>query len=169
MTPGHSNVSGSLRAGPTGCVVRIDGTYATDAVDLWSALTEPERLARWLARVDGELRLGGEFDAHLIDNGERAVGRVVVCEPPRRLHLTWCTGDDEESVIAVELVTEGNRTRLVLEERGVPRDETAGYGAGWQAHAEALGAHLAGVQPPDWATRWAELLPVYRDRAKELP
>ncbi|WP_344151009.1 SRPBCC domain-containing protein [Nocardioides koreensis] len=32
--------------------------------DLWSALTDPSRLARWLGEVEGDLRPGGELRAH---------------------------------------------------------------------------------------------------------
>ena len=42
-----------------GCEDRFD----TDIDDLWSALTDPPRLARWIGEVEGDLRLGGEFRA----------------------------------------------------------------------------------------------------------
>lgn len=168
MTAQSIEIVGRLLTDAERIVVRLEGVYDTDATDLWSALTEPERLSRWLARVDGDLRLGGTFAAFLDDNGERAVGEVVVCEPPRRLHVSWRTSDDEETVVAVELVAEGDRTRLVLEERGVAGSRAAGYGAGWHAHIEALGALLSGQQKGDWSSRWAELLPAYRAQAKAL-
>jgi uncharacterized protein YndB with AHSA1/START domain len=34
----------------------FERVYDTDAADLWAAVTEPDRLARWLAPVDGDLR-----------------------------------------------------------------------------------------------------------------
>jgi uncharacterized protein YndB with AHSA1/START domain len=37
-------------------VVRIEDRYATDINDLLSALTDPERLARWHGQVEGDLR-----------------------------------------------------------------------------------------------------------------
>jgi hypothetical protein len=33
---------------------------------------------------------------------------------------------------------------------------------------EDLAAHLTGVDPADWRTRWAELTPAYRDLAGGL-
>ena len=39
--------------------VRVEDLYDTDIGDLWDACTAPERLARWIARVDGDLRVGG--------------------------------------------------------------------------------------------------------------
>jgi uncharacterized protein YndB with AHSA1/START domain len=56
MTPQHTEtgtVVGSLRAVNGKAVVRMEDDFGTDAEDLWSALTDPQRLARWVARVDG--------------------------------------------------------------------------------------------------------------------
>lgn len=167
MTSENTHVVGTLRTHAGRVVVRLEGIYDTDATDLWSALTEPERLSRWLAQVEGDLRLGGTFSA-FVANGERADGTIVVCEPPRRLHVTWRVGDDEETLIAVELVADGDRTRLVLEERGVLASDAAGYGAGWHAFVEALGAHVAGEMVTDWQQRWNELLPAYQEQADAL-
>ena len=41
----------------------MEGRYDTDIDDLWSALTDPQRLARWIAEVEGDLHLGGVFRA----------------------------------------------------------------------------------------------------------
>ena len=56
----------------------------------------------------------------------------------------------------------------MIEERGLPVDSLPAYGAGWQAHVEDLAAHLAGREPADWRTRWAELAPAYREQPVEL-
>jgi len=168
VTTQNIEVIGRLLTNADRVVVQLEGIYDTDITDLWSALTEPHRLARWLARVEGDLRLGGNFSAYLDATDEHAAGEVVVCEPPRRLHVTWRSDDVEETAIAVELTEDGDRTRLVLEERGVQREQAAGYGAGWQAHVEALGAHLAGEQAADWRSRWTELLPAYQEQAEGL-
>lgn len=162
MTAQNIEIVGRLLFDAGRAVVRLEGIYDTDVADLWSALTEPPRLARWLARVEGDLRPGGTFRAYLDATDERAAGEVIVCEPPYRMHVTWRSGDGEETMLSVELTADGDRTRLVLEERGVSEEQAAGYGAGWQAHVEALGAHLAGERPPDWRGRWTELLPTYR-------
>lgn len=158
---------GSLRAVDGKAVVRMEDRFSTDIDDLWSAVTDPERLARWIAAVDGDLRLGGEFRARFT-SGWEGPGRVDVCEPPRRLLVTLSPGQDDQTVIEVEIVPDDDQTRLVLEERGLPLDEVAGHGAGWQAHVEDLGAHLAGQPASTWRTRWAELTPAYRDQARSL-
>ena len=161
-------VVGTLRAVDGSGVVRMEDRYDTDIDDLWSALTDPPRLARWLADIEGDLRVGGEFHASFT-SGWEGPGRVDVCEPPRHLRVTMAPGQgDGETVIEAELVSTGDQTRLVIEERGLPLDELATHGAGWQAHVEDLAAHLAGRQRVDWRTRWTELTPSYRERADDL-
>lgn len=156
----NTRIAGTLQSVDGKGVVRMEGRYDTDIDDLWSALTDAQRVARWIVQVEGDLRLGGEFHA-TFTSGWEGPGRVDVCEPPRRLLVTMAPGREDETVIAAELVADGNQTSLVLEERGLPPDELAAHGAGWQAHVEDLAAHLAGRERTDWGVRWAELTPSY--------
>ena len=140
--------------------------FDTDIDDLWSALTDPRRLARWMGEVEGDLRLGGEFRARFFASGWEGTGRVEACEPPRRLLLqTMQPGQQREHFIEVTLAADGDRTILVWEERGMPLDLLAAYGAGIQVHVEDLAAHLAGRERCDADARWNELLPAYQDLA----
>jgi len=52
-TDGATRIVGSLRAADGKGVVRIEDRYDTDIEDLWSALTDPARLARWYGVVEG--------------------------------------------------------------------------------------------------------------------
>ena len=170
--PASGRILGSLRAKDGKGVVRMEDRYDTDIDDLWSALTEPRRLTRWYGEVEGDLRLGGEFHAHVTGAGERT-GRVDACEPPRRLLLTMRDpdpqpGQPEETVIEAQLTADGDQTILVVEDRGMPLDLLAAYGAGVQIHVENLAAHLAGRERGDDEARWGELLPAYQDLAANI-
>jgi len=145
----------------------MEEVYDTSPADLWSAVTDPERLARWVAEVTGDLRAGGDFHARFT-SGWDGPGRVDVCDPPRRLLATMSPGTADETVIEATLADEGGGTRLVIEERGIPLAEIAEHGAGWQAHVEDLAAHLAGLDAGDWRERWVELGPAYSDSAAAL-
>jgi uncharacterized protein YndB with AHSA1/START domain len=158
--PANARIVGSLRSEDGKGVVRVEDRYDTDIDDLWSALTEPARLARWLVEVEGDLRLGGDFHASFT-SGWEGPGQVSECDAPRRLLLTMNPGHEEQTVIEAVLTPEGDRTYLVIEERGLPIGEVAAHGAGWQAHVEDLGAHLAGRDRGDWHHRWTELIPTY--------
>ena len=143
--------------------VRVEDVYDTDVADLWSAITEPGRLERWIAKVEGDLRIGGIVQARFTSTWE-GPGRIDVCDPPNHLVLTMEPGTDDEAVIEAVLTEVGERTRLVIEERGLPLDVLYAHGAGWQAHIEDLGRYLAGDQS-NWKARWAELTPAYQSLA----
>jgi uncharacterized protein YndB with AHSA1/START domain len=163
---GGAPILGSLRSADGKGVVRVEDRFDADADDLWSALTDPGRLARWMGEVEGDLRLGGEFRARFFSSGWEGTGRVEACEPPRRLLLlTAQPGQTHEHFIEVTLAADGNQTALAWEERGMPVDYLAAYGAGIQVHVEDLAAHLAGRERCDADARWNELIPAYQDLA----
>ena len=173
-TPG-TRILGSLRSADGKGVVRIEDRYDTDIDDLWSALTDPGRLARWYGRVEGDLRPAGAFHLYVEDAGMHVTGRVEACEPPRRLRVTTRETDESyvpgngvppfDEVIEAKLTADGGQTILVIEVLGMPLDKIAFYGAGWQIHAETLAAFLAGRERGDTGPRWDVLVPPYLDLA----
>lgn len=154
--------------------VRVEDVYDTDIDDLWRACTQPERLARWIAQVSGDLRPGGTVQAVFTSSW---AGPAVIesCEAPHHLLLTTEPGTAETTQIEAWLTAQGPRTRLVVEERGLPVDQLPFYGAGWQVHLDDLGRSLALDGPvhtdgwsvdaaaPDWHRRWTELTPRYAE------
>jgi uncharacterized protein YndB with AHSA1/START domain len=174
-TPTGARILGSLRSADGKGVVRIADRFDTAIDDLWSAITDPERIARWYGRVEGDLAPGGEFRLFVDDADSDHVGRVEECEPPRRLRVTTRETDDSyqrgkgvppyDEVLEATLTADGNQTVLVIEVRGMPLDVVAYYGAGWQIHAENLAGYLAGRERGDTQARWAELVPLYQERA----
>jgi len=162
-------IVGTLRTGDGKGVVRMEDRFDTDIDDLWSALTDPGRLARWLGEFEGDLRLGGNFRARFFASGWEGTGRVEACEPPR--HLLVMTKDDgqsDEHAIEARLTADGDHTVLILEERGMPVNLLAAYGAGIQVHIEDLAAHIAGQERCDAEARWVELQPAYEALASKL-
>src|SRR5262245_45723018 len=166
-------ILGSLRSAEGKGVVRMKDRFETSIDDLWSALTDPRRLAGWFAEVEGDLRPAGEFRARSFRSGE-ATGRVDVCEPPRRLLLTLRDADPqpgqpEEEVIEITLAADADQTDLVWEERGMPLNLLAAYGAGVQLHVEDLADHIAGRERrDDTDVRWKELVPAYEALANKI-
>jgi uncharacterized protein YndB with AHSA1/START domain len=139
--------------------VRVEDVFDTGIEDLWEACTTPDRLARWIAEVSGDLRVGGMLEATFTSSWSGS-GRIDVCDRPHHLLLTTEPGTDDQAEIEAWLTAEGDRTRLVVEERGLPVDRLHLHGAGWQAHLEDLGRALAG-RSSVWKARWTELVPVY--------
>jgi uncharacterized protein YndB with AHSA1/START domain len=173
-----TRILGSLRSADGTGAVRIEDRYDTDIDDLWSALTDPGRLARWYGQVEGDLRPGGRFHLYVEAAGLDSNGRVEVCEPPRRLLVTTRETDESyrkgngappfDAAIEATLSADGDQTVLVIEVRGVPLDKIAFYGVGWQINAENLAAYLAGRQHGGTEARWDELVPPYQDLAAHI-
>ena len=175
---GGGRILGSLRSADGHGVVRIEDRFATDIDNLWSALTDPGRLARWHGQVEGDLRPGGAFHLYLESDDWDGTGRVEACEPPRRLLVTSRESDESwrkgqgaqpfDETIEATLTADGDQTVLVIEVQGLPLDTIAFYGAGWQIHAENLAAYLAGSERGDIEARWDELVPAYQDLAAKV-
>ena len=173
-----TDILGTLRTTDGAGVVRIERRYPTVVDDLWSALTDPERLARWYGRVEGDLRLGGDIRVHLDGADLDSVGRIEACQAPRHLLVTTREtdasrergrgGDPFVQTNEATLTAVGTGTVLVLEIRGLPRSALGAYGAGWQIHTESLAAYLAGHDAIDNGTLWTQLLEPYEAMAAAL-
>ena len=86
--------------------------------EVWSALTDPERLEEWFANdVELELEPGGEGTFRW-DDGEERHAVVEEVDPERRFTFTW----DDEGRVEIELEEIDGGTRVLV-------TETAG--AGW--------------------------------------
>jgi uncharacterized protein YndB with AHSA1/START domain len=169
---GEDRILGSLQVAGGEGVVRMEDRFDTRIDDVWSALTDPDRLTQWLGDVEGDLRVGGEFRAHFSATGWRGTGRVEACESPRHLLLTMRDADPqpgqpEQGTTEVTLTADGDGTIVVWEERGMPANLVAAYGAGVQMHVEDLAAHLAGRERVQ-AGRFDELYPAYQSLAADL-
>jgi uncharacterized protein YndB with AHSA1/START domain len=170
--PAGDRILGSLRSEDGEGVVRMEDRLDAGIDDVWSALTDPDRLAHWYGQVEGQLSPGGDFHAHIDLAGDRA-GRVVACEPPQRLLLTMRDpdpqpGQPEQTVIEAQLIAEGSQTRLVWEERGMPVNLLPAYGAGIQIHVEHLADYISGRERRSVETRWNELFPAYNALATNV-
>ena len=139
--------------------VRCEDRFDTDIHDVWSAITDPERVARWIASVTGDFRVGGELRGSFTSGWEGPM-KVEVCDAPNRLRLLSGDGD-EQTVMEAVLTEDGDGTRLVIEDRGLPIGDAPYHAAGWHVHLQDLDTELAsGVREP-WEPRWRELFPAY--------
>jgi len=132
--------------------VTVEREYPATAAELWAALTEPERLARWIGRyeqsADGfRLAMGGPDTDAVVD------GRVLACDPERRLLVTWrfSGAGQVEAPTELEAVIrpagEG-RVLLTLTHRRVQAVTASVYGAGWQDVLTHLARELGAEASP---------------------
>lgn len=157
-------VGESRRDGKMTRIIRASRTYPTSQQDLWSALTEKERICRWFAEVTGDLEAGGRYA--IKDN---AAGKITTCEPPRNLALTWEFSNNVSWVsVTVEVAKGGARLTLEHEMPTDPRSEVhwaiygpGATGVGWDLAFVSLDVHLSGdgQSSLDTGVAWAEGAP----------
>ena len=139
------------------------------------ACTTPERLARWIAEVSGDLGVGETVHAVFTSTwAGRCASRPAT---PRTTCSSRRAGHRRRDAARGVAHHRGTRTRLVVEERGLPRrpapllrSRLAGPPGGprtvagqrGSAHAEGWSAQAAA---PAWQQRWTELTPAYEETA----
>jgi uncharacterized protein YndB with AHSA1/START domain len=128
-------------AGERVCVL-LRRNYDTPIADVWDAVTQPDRIKRWLMPISGELRVGGSFQLE-----GNAGGEILTCEPPRLLRVTF---GDPGSIVEVRLTAQGDGDTVLELEHTVPIEMAqSGAGAlyvgpGWDGALLGLGQHLRG-------------------------
>lgn len=145
-------------AGEPGRSVLLRRTYAADVEDVWDACTNPDRVARWMGPVTGDLRLGGTFQVE-----DNAGGEILECERPRHLRLTWVLGEGMTTDVELRLAPGDAGTVLELEHttpaavldelvRAYGPGGTIGIGGGWDIALVGLDLHLRQVEydPATW-------------------
>lgn len=138
-------------------VVTIKQAYDTDQNDLWDAVTNIERIPRWLMPISGELKVGGTYQLH-----GNANGTILTCDPPKSFTATWEYGGNT-SWIEVNVAGRGaDRAELVIEHIAVVGDEMSlqfgpgAVGIGWDSMVLGLALHLSTREAidPDFGQQW---------------
>ncbi|MGW6173304.1 SRPBCC family protein [Arthrobacter sp. NPDC055138] len=133
------------RDGTRAYIATISRTYPTTTVDLWDAVTTPERIRRWFTPVTGDLRLGGRYQLE-----GNASGEVTACDAPRSFAATWEFGGGI-SWIAVRVDEAEGGAKFTLEHTAHATEgstefwDTYGPGAtgvGWDLGMLGLALHL---------------------------
>jgi len=156
-------LDGSLeRTADGGHIVSFERVMDRPPERIWSTLTEPARLAKWLGDVEVDLRVGGAFVIRFHQPqrpadpapGETAVmtGQITVLEPPRLIEYTWLEGSGmPSSLVRWEIVPLESGCRLKLTHRFPPgcavKDLTSFLG-GWHAFLDAIPSAAEGVFVP---------------------
>jgi uncharacterized protein YndB with AHSA1/START domain len=161
-------IRGSLRLANGAGVVHLEVSLDRNVNDVWSALTDPEDLSQWLGKIDGELRPGGDFSAYFFATGWEGTGHVDACEAPQLLRILTKSEGEPDCIIEITLAADGERSNVVFEDRGLPLEQIAAYGAGDQVLVEDLAAYLDGQDRCDARARWQELHPAYQTLATNL-
>lgn len=159
-----------LRTSGTARAVHLERTYPTTPENLWTAWTDPDRLARWLGTPAGPI-VGAAAPVRIAMGGEDdwVDVQIVRADGPRLLELRWEFAGEPAGLLRIELTPVSERsTLLVLDHDGLT-DSSTGYGAGWQAFLDGpLAALVGGPAGDGWDELFAAAMPAWQERAAAL-
>jgi len=121
---------------------------------VYEYFTKPEAIVRWM----GDYALleptpQGRFTLDV--RGAPVRGRYLELDPPHRLLFSWGYAGSQRlppgaSTVEVRLLADGAGTRVELEHRDLPAEESRGHVSGWTYYLRRLQAAAGGRGPgPD--------------------
>lgn len=132
--------------------VVLTRTFRAPAEDVWAAVTEPDRLARWIGTWTGDPRTGS-VEFRMLFEGEQPAETFAIdaCEPPYRLRITTTSptadGGEESWRLALDLTEEDGTTTLTFAQ-DVPDPAVAdSVGPGWEYYLDRMVAAETGGDP----------------------
>lgn len=126
--------------------------YEAEIADVWDACTNPARLGRWYAPVEGDLRVGGHYT-----QGDFGPGFITRCEAPHVLTVELGGGNPATDQIELRLSEAADGTTVLEFEHATTLDthEIGGeiydavycMGGGYGPRMISLEQHLLGTLP----------------------
>ncbi|HWR86130.1 MAG TPA: SRPBCC family protein [Rhodoglobus sp.] len=153
--------TGTVAAGERGPEVRFTRRFDADIRDVWAALTEPERLVRWIGRWEGDPSTG-TITFFMTAEGDDVAGEeytIRECFPPHRFSADTRVGEQAWH-LRFELAQHGGTTTLVFAQL-LADDDMSNVGPGWEYYLDRLAASLGGRDVAD--VDWDDYMPGMRD------
>lgn len=126
--------------------LRLTRTFSAPIEDVWAAVTEPERLERWIGTFTGDPATGRVAFRMTAEGADAPPEDMEIreCVPPRRLAVTAHVGDDEWS-LELDLVEQAGVTTLSFTQPDVDPVAAESVGPGWEYYLDRLAAAESGV------------------------
>lgn len=150
---------GRVADGPLGREIQLTRQFRAPIHAVWAAMTESERLERWIGRWEGGPRTG-RVDFYMTAESEDPPAeeyRIEVCEPPHRFAGTTAVGDDQWR-LRFELSEQAGVTTLLFAQAVV--EDIGDVGPGWEYYLDRLVAALAGGDVA--AVQWDAYFPTMK-------
>lgn len=143
----HTRAAHRTQDGPTGdderWTIVLERVYDHPRDEVWECWTDPDRLARWLGRVDRRPAVGESVRMAMAPDGQAQHDvELLACDEPESLTVRWGGFGEGESQVRVTFSEVDGGTRVRLEHSGLRAGSAWSYGAGWGEvmHLAALGA-----------------------------
>jgi len=104
----------------------LDYQYTTTIEKLWSALTDPNKLAKWVLENDFEPVVGHRFQFRSQPNeywNGIIDGEVLIVDAPNRLSYTWGVGEEIHTVTWTLQDLGDGKANLHLEQTGISNEQ----------------------------------------------
>ncbi len=149
--------------------VVFERTFRAPIDDVWAAITEPERLERWIGTWSGD-PASGRVDFRMTAEAEDApveVFEIRECDEPRLLVVDSRSPDDPDVVWHLRLaLAEADGVTTLTFSQSVPGAEMAeSVGPGWEYYLDRLVAAETGadVAAVDWDAYYPSQSGHYRE------
>lgn len=127
----------------TGSSIHVDQFLGHPPARVWAALTDPEKVARWLMPNDFRLAVGHRFTFRT--DPRPGFDGVVHCEVlafeiEKMLRISWVSMGRLDTTVTWRLEAEGKGTRLFLDHEGFAPDDPMQQrvrrilGSGWRSN-----------------------------------
>lgn len=131
--------------------VVFERTFAAPIADVWAAVTEPERLVRWIGTWTGD-PASGEVAFRMTAEGDDVPEEKILideCHEPTRLVMRSFRPDDPSEVWAwqVDLSESDGVTTLTFAQEAVSVELAEGVGPGWDYYLDRMVAAETGGDP----------------------
>lgn len=147
-----------MTAPPESREIVLRKEYPDPVEDVWSAVTDSERLGRWFGTYTGRGRPGGTVEFTVtgeVDAGGEVAAPVTVtileCDAPRRLVVDMPESAERSWRVAVDLAPHGDGTLMVFTQEVADGLDPADISAGWRWYLDRLEASLHGTDMPQWS------------------
>ena len=181
-------MSATITEAPFGVVtapksIRFERLLPGPIERVWSYLADSDKRGQWLSAGALPTHPGANFNMRFehrtlsddvaptperyrhLEGGHVSQHRLLRCDPPRTLIITWSDGADGESQVAFELSPEGDQVRLVLTHTRLANDDVLrSVAKGWHTHLAVLEEKLNGRKPKAFWTLRAAVNDVYDRR-----
>jgi uncharacterized protein YndB with AHSA1/START domain len=142
-------------------------TFRAPVEDVWAAVTEPDRLERWIGTWGGDPASGQVlFTMTAEGEGTQPVVNVIEeCRPPYLLQVSF-TEEGQPWVLRLELREADGVTTLDFAQRITDPELGASYGPGWEYYLDRL---VVAQEGGDAATvQWDDYFPGMSDHYRSL-
>jgi uncharacterized protein YndB with AHSA1/START domain len=140
--------TGKISKDPDGYRVQFERHYAFDAMTVWDAITNPDKMAVWFMKVEMELKPGARMVIYYNDeHNTHSYGRVTAVEPGKLFEYVWENEDGPDELTRWELFSEGpDACKLVFTHSRIDESYAWRVPSGWHIMLDHLQEILFGRQ-----------------------